>query len=101
MVKGGERNVRRPWEEEKTGRKNPQEKGERNSFNPEEEELSGQSRITQKMFSREDTGDEGSEEVQEAEGGQPVTGSARMGNVREKSVSQSEDGGEDILRHSH
>ena len=82
MVKGGEGNVRRPWEEEKTGRKNPQEKGERNSLKPEEEELSGQSRITQKILSREDTGDEGSEEAQEAEGGQPVTGSARMGNVR-------------------
>lgn len=101
VVKGGEGNVRRPWEEEKTGRKNPQEKGERNSLKPEEEELSGQSRITQKILSREDTGDEGSEEAQEAEGDQPVTGSARMGNVREKSVSQSEDGGEDILRHSH
>ena len=101
MVKGGEGNVRRPWEEEKTGRENPQEKGERNSLKPEEEELSGQSRITQKILSREDTGDEGSEETQEAEGGQPVTGSARMGNVREKSVSQSEDGGADILRHSH
>lgn len=101
VVKGGEGNVRRPWEEEKTGRKNPQEKGERNSLKSEEEELSGQSRITQKILSREDTGDEGSEEAQEAEGGQPVTGSARMGNVREKSVSQSEDGGEDILRHSH
>ena len=101
VVKGGEGNVRRPWEEEKTGRENPQEKGERNSLKPEEEELSGQSRITQKILSREDTGDEGSEEAQEAEGGQPVTGSARMGNVREKSVSQSEDGGEDILRHSH
>lgn len=101
MAKGGEGNVRRPWEEEKTGRENPQEKGEGNLLKSEEKELSEQSRTMRKMFSREDTGDEGSEKAQEAEGGQPVTGSARMGKVREKSVSQSEDGGEDVFRHTH
>lgn len=101
VAKGGEGNVRRPWEEEKTGRENLREKKERDSFKLEEEELSGQSAITRKKFSREDAGDEGSEEAQEAEDGQPVKGSARMENVRDQSISQLEDGGENVLRHSH
>ena len=63
MVKGGEGDVRHPWEEEKTGRKNSMGEKGRDSFKPEEEGFSGQSAIARKKFSREDAGYEGSEEV--------------------------------------
>src|SRR5699024_810995 len=64
-------------------------------------EVSGQRRFSQEKFTPEDAGREGSEETREAEGGRPVKGSARMGNVSGKSASLSRDENENVLQHTH
>lgn len=101
VAKGGEGNVRHPREEDKAGREKLQEEYNGTPLEPDEEEVSGQRRFSQEKFTPEDAGREGSEETREAEGGRPVKGSARMGNVRGKSASLSRDENENVLQHTH